>query len=241
MKQKPYGEAAERHARNLLSQGWTAEQVKAVEVCEKIPSGTLRSWKKRMQRQDTIETKSVAKKEGKNKSVATLATPENSLQRENETPQQGEKTALHTLKTLFVPKIDSEYEVAYFTAVAISCIGIVAALHWVGAAVALVHYLVAKAALNRCKRGGATLDDLGAVVFSGLFVGVPSDIVWANEAVWANVQNLPLKLEPTFSGQMWIGRDVDMPFSIACYIAAFLWVSTCSTAWLTQNEAKAKK
>lgn len=241
--EKTYGEAAKRHALNLLANGWTAEQVKAVGVCAEIPAATLRSWKNRLQRGRENGATQTTTKPAKKRNVAT---PKKDAQRENATAQPEAETAKNTAGTLFLWLKANPYEVAYFTAVIISCIGIVTALQVVGLAVASVHAVVAFAALQRCKRANATADDLAAVVFSGLAVGVPSDIVWANKAVWQNVQNLPvnLRIVETFRDGghafMWTGQ-ASAPFFIACYIAAFLWISTISTAWLTLRTAQAAK
>lgn len=239
MKKQPYGEAAKRYALELLALGWQAEQVKQESLCAEIPAATLRSWKSRLQQQNGNAATQTATKRPKKRNVATLATPENNAQREIATPKQEQKTAFNTLETLFLWAKSNPYEIAYYTAVGISCIGIVTALQVVGLAVAVVHALVAFAALQRCKKANATADDLAAVVFSGLAVGVPSDIVWANKAVWENALNLPLRLQTAFIGQQWVGEDIDKPFYIACYIAAFLWVSSISTAWLVLQSAKA--
>lgn len=81
------------------------------------------------------------------------------------------------------------------------------------------------------------------VILVELFVGLICHIVWANEAIWANLDRIPVKVKwvewnEKGSGEFWVNGDI--PFMIACYIAVFMVVSACFCVYATIKMAKLK-
>jgi len=226
MKRQPtHGQSQRAYAKLLIEKGVPYAEILADSALEGFNRATLRSMRLRHEKKQ-------------NATQAQQKSNDATQMQRDATPEKAEPMQENTQNKPETAVKVSAYEVAYFTTVGITATGIITALQWIGVAVALVHCIVAYAALQRCKTAEATVDDLAAVVFSGLAVGVPADIVWANKAVWANVGNLPLRIQATFNRTMYSGQDIEIPFYIACYIAGFLWVSGIVTAWMTLKTAK---
>lgn len=119
-------------------------------------------------------------------------------------------------------------DLVFYATVSIGGLGVSQALPGVGVAVSVLWFFVAVIYLHRLKMFARWFD---AVVLAGIEVaaGVPAHYTWATNALWANVNQLPISVyvEKYKNGAgEWVafytGRDVEVPFYIACYIAAML-------------------
>lgn len=218
MKQETtYGKEAAKHAKVLISQGWTNEEIKAVHVCRNIPFDTLRRWRFRM----------------KAKNETLHETPETASNTEMNT--QGENTSVAPEKP-FPPvsetftgvsfwrewwQVSHPADLVFYGCVSIGCIGVAQALPVIGMAVAALWFCVAALFLHRTKMF-ARIGDIVTLALIEILVGVPAHIAWANEALWANVTALPIEIQAAYGGQMWTGRGIETPFLLACYCAGVL-------------------
>lgn len=220
-----YGPAAKRHAITLLSQGWTAEQIREVEVCADIPAETLRSWKYRMQQQ-TSKTETVKQKnetpETESETVATPATAQNSAEKPAFVRFIGDFTRnFHPIDILFYASISIGFQ------------GVASALHPVGVYVAAILVGVAVIALHGLKtlRGLQRIWHAVAMLFAEASF-FASDVVWSNKALWSNISALPFDIwvnkYRNDAGELVLlygGSDTDKPFYLACAVAFVLFFS----------------
>lgn len=119
-------------------------------------------------------------------------------------------------------------DLVFYGVVAIGCCGVSSALPGIGVAVSAVWFAVAALYLHRVKMYARWFDIALLAVFEVL-AGFVADWVWANNALWANIHNLPFKvyIEKYENGAnelvaFYAGPDVELPAYVACYIAAML-------------------
>jgi len=225
MKASPtYGPAAKNHALTLLSQGWTAEQIRAVDVCSDIPSETLRSWKHRME--SKANATKPQHKAASETAVQRDATPATAEQPAENAPKTDKKAGfLREFGRAFHPA-----DLLYYCCVAIAGAGFVQALQAIGYAVAGIFFCVALLALHfvKVRNGWARLPHLLALALVEIG-GFVAHLSWANGRLWSNIQSLPLDIwvnkyrnDMGEVVMLYGGTDVDKPFYIAAAISGVM-------------------
>lgn len=239
---KKYGKGARAYAMILLERGVSYQDV-SNETGIKVT--TLRAY-----RCNSAKEKSNA---GKNEN--NVATQKSNavamIEIENIAMMQSKEQPALNVDTMQVMKKNAAfsvtgYEVVYYIIQAITCVGVVTALGWVGVGVAVVYFGIATSALIVAKKenaSGSSDVSMTGVILVELFVGLICHIVWANEAIWANLDRIPVKVKwvewnEKGSGEFWVNGDI--PFMIACYIAVFMVVSACFCVYATIKMAKLK-
>lgn len=128
-------------------------------------------------------------------------------------------------------------DLVFYSTVAIGGLGVAQALNGVGVAVSILWFCIAAIFLHRLKMF-ARWGDAAVLAMIELAVGIPAHYTWATNSLWANIKHLPLTVyvEKYQNGAgEWVafytGKDVEMPFYIACYVAAILAVfGACAVA-----------
>lgn len=251
MKQETtYGKEAAKHAKVLISQGWTNEEIKAVHVCRNIPFDALRRWRFRMKpKNETVDTFQ--------ETAETAQQMETSEQEQNPITD-AENNVSGISKTYQSVSFAREFaqsfhpaDLVFYGVIAIGCAGVSGALPGIGIAVSSVWFSVAALYLHRVKMYARWFDIALLAIFEVL-AGFVADWVWANNALWANIHNLPFKvyIEKYQNGAgelvaFYAGPDVELPAYIACYIAAMLVVfggaAVAVSALATQNSITNQK
>lgn len=247
---KKYGKGTRDYAMILLDRGASYEDV-SNETGIKVT--TLRAYKCiELKRQSSAlsEFSNVATNEGnaeniKSNAVAMpdtddIATHKNEMQHQLNDDSSSKKVSSVAFRI-------TGYELVYYTIQGITCLGVVTALGWVGVGVAIVYFGIATTALLVAKKENKKTSSgevsMTGVILVELFVGLGCHIVWANQAIWARLEKLPIRVywvpwNSKGSGEYWVNGDI--PFKIACYIAVFMVVSACFCVYATIKMKKEK-
>lgn len=248
MKQETtYGKEAAKHAKVLISQGWTNEEIKAVHVCRNIPFDTLRLWRFRMKpKNETPETLHETPETADNTAMNEQGENTLSAVENDETPVSKPLQSV----SFWREWLDTFHpaDLLYYLAVALAAAGIVQALHLVGYPVAVLFCSGAFIALHGIKtcRGWKRLPHFAimSVIEGGSFT---AHTVWANTALWGGVKGLPLDIwENKYRNDMgeivylYGGNDVAVPGTIAIGIASFMLAFTLYVCWLAVQKQTQK-
>lgn len=222
----------------MLISGFSYEEV---EKETGINRDTLRTMKCRALKQVETEDSIVAKDATTQTTVETVethfATAETVIATKEETPESEKKQPLNADKTSVLGKFATDFvsnfhpaDLLFYGVILIGCNGITKALHLVGLFVSIAMFGVAVISLHGLKtlRGWARLPHGFFLLLTeaGFFV---SDVIWANNALWANIGSLPLDIWANKYRNdlgevvmLYGGSDVDKPFYIAIGVASVL-------------------
>lgn len=237
-----YGKEAARHARVLLSQGWTNDEIREVEVCKQIPADALRRWRFRMkEKNETHETQGETTGNAVSANDTTehqnpATTTGNAVSPVSETPQN--VSAFRQFRREFSGTFHPA-DLIFYGCVSIGCVGVSEALPGIGVPVSIVWVSVAAMLLHRLKmyaRWGDVI--IGALV--ELLAGGTAHFIWANGAIWKNIERLPFEVyvEKYKNGAgEWVafyaGKDVEQPGKVAVCIAISLCVFAAYAAYVS--------
>lgn len=228
-----------RYAKMLLERGVSYDEIKNDSAMAGFNPATLRTIAKRVRdAKETNETRNETRRETSEtvNETAKTALPENALAATENAVSPVSETRNDTpilfdfLKTAF--QNFHPADALYFGSVALACNGIASALHGVGIWVSVFYFAVAFVALQGVKTttGAWRYLHVAVLLVVEVLVGGAAHIMWANEALWANVEALPFDIYraefwSADAGKMkiiWAGSQVKWVGYTAIGAAAFL-------------------
>lgn len=245
-----YGREAAKHAKVLISQGWTNEQIKEVEVCASIPFETLRTWRNRMKRKSETQREAIetltSERQNELAEIA-LADAENSVSSVSKTAKSvsiWSKTVSHF----------SLMHLVFYVTTLTACYAVWDTLpNVIGAALLTVYGLFSLDSLLKAQDGKRPeLAEYGRnrVIVSELIAAVFHAVI-LNKYLWINRASLPFEIkllppkngnfEIDFRGQILNGvwHNGEVIFYISVAISALLFVAAFAAvdAVLRANKA----